>query len=89
MVIVRRRSDGKYYNGARSNAGYQSGMWVDDPNECLPYKNKRGAFGALGRACYVRVMVEGSRYPRYEFRPELWDELFEIIPVTISIQEQS
>ena len=46
MVIVRRRSDGKYYNGARSNSGFSHGEWVDDINECLPYVNERGARSA-------------------------------------------
>ena len=83
MVIVRRKSDGLFYNGARSN--HRDGALVDDPNQCLPYKNKRGAFGALGRVCYIRVPVAGSRYSRYVYQPELWDQHYDVVPVTISI----
>ena len=48
MVIVRRREDGLYYNGARSNAGYGAGKWTSDIQACLPYTNSRGAKTALG-----------------------------------------
>lgn len=81
MIIVRRRTDGKYYNGVRSNGS--GGGWVDSPNECLPYKSKRGAFGALGRSCYDRIPVEGQRYHTYRYNPTRWDEQYEVLPVKV------
>lgn len=40
MVLVKRREDGLYYNGARANAGFRRGAWLDDIQQCLPYTNE-------------------------------------------------
>ena len=88
MIIVRRKVDGLYFNGARSNARPRRGPenWVSDIQLCLPYKNKRGAQKALGGSCYLRIAVEGSKWPRWEYHPELFDEKYDIVPVKLALE---
>lgn len=47
LVVVRRRSDGLYYNGARANMGLRSGNWVHSMQDVLPYTNESGARKAM------------------------------------------
>lgn len=45
MVLVRRKSDGKFYTNRGASRAYyrhQDG-WTDNPSECKPFQNERGA----------------------------------------------
>ena len=47
LVVVRRKSDGLYFTGARSNHARSRKGWVADLQQCLPYTNSRGVRGAF------------------------------------------
>lgn len=96
MIIVRRRSDGLYWNGARSNS-HRNGEWIANINEVLPFTNKMGAKGAIGiREDWSEQPKCGC--PRGHWKPycehikahkkrikALWDERYEILNVRLEI----
>jgi hypothetical protein len=83
MVIVRRRSDGLYFNGTRSNGGYNKAGWTSNLQQVLPYTNERGVKAKFYHTPY------GAQYQSDKARREdarrRFDTQYEMIPVRLSI----
>ena len=100
MYLLRRKSDGKYFRNlsfrsAKSYRKNQDHNWTDNPGDCKPFRNKMGAWLSRGvnNGVYTDMSIDEwhmwSRKQKDEYLKYRKQELFEVVPVSVSIQVSS